>query len=41
MPEIYVALIFGFVLGLLVGFLLRSEPNRLPAEPGHREDAEH
>ncbi len=40
MPEIYVALIIGFVLGLLVGFLVRNEPRRFPAEGSHQEDAE-
>jgi len=41
MPAIYVALIVGFVLGLLVGFTLRNEPRRFPAEGSHQEDAEH
>ena len=41
MPEIYVALIVGFVLGLLVGFVIRNEPRRFPTEASHQEDAEH
>jgi len=41
MPEIYVALIVGFVVGLLVGFVLRNEPRRFPDEPGEHQDAQH
>jgi hypothetical protein len=41
MTEIAFALIVGFVLGVLAGFLMRSESRQFEADFGGHEDAEH
>ena len=41
MPEIFVALIVGFILGLLVGFLMRSESRRFENPFSSQEHTEH
>jgi hypothetical protein len=41
MPELAFALIVGFILGLLVGYLMRSESRQFEADFGGQEDAEH
>jgi hypothetical protein len=40
MPELAFALIVGFILGLLVGYLVRSESRQFEADFGH-EDTKH
>lgn len=40
MPDIAMALIVGFVVGLLVGFIIRSEPQRVEAELKGQDHAE-
>jgi NhaP-type Na+/H+ or K+/H+ antiporter len=38
MPEIFFAVLVGFILGVLVGYLLRSESRRFEADlTGHQE----
>jgi hypothetical protein len=41
MPELVFALMVGFILGLIVGFLMRSENRKVEVDFGGREDAEH
>jgi hypothetical protein len=41
MPEVAFALIVGFILGLLVGYLMRSEARQFEADFGGHKDAEH
>lgn len=41
MPEIAFALIVGFALGLLVGYLMRSESRQYEADFGGHEDEQH
>ncbi len=41
MTEVAFALIIGFILGLLVGFLMRSESRQYEADFGSHGDAEH
>ena len=41
MPDIFVALIVGFILGLLVGFLMRSESRRVENPFSSQEHTEH
>ncbi len=41
MTEIAFALIVGFTLGLLVGFLMRSETRQYEADFGGHRDAKH
>jgi hypothetical protein len=41
MPEVAFALIVGFIVGLLVGYLMRSESRQFKADLGHQEDASH
>ncbi len=41
MADIAFALIVGFILGLLVGFLVRNESRQFEADFGGHEDAEH
>ncbi len=41
MTEIAFALIIGFILGLLVGFLMRSESRQFGADTGSHDDSEH
>jgi hypothetical protein len=39
--EIYFAIIIGFILGILVGFLVRSESRQYQADFGGNKEAEH
>jgi hypothetical protein len=39
MPELAFALIVGFILGLLVGHLMRSESRQFEADFGGHDDA--
>ncbi len=41
MPEIAFALLIGFILGLLVGYLLRNESRQYEADFGEHEEAKH
>jgi multisubunit Na+/H+ antiporter MnhE subunit len=41
MPEVAFALIVGFIVGLLVGYLMRNESRQFEADLGSHEDAEH
>jgi hypothetical protein len=41
MLDVYFALLVVFILGLLVGFLMRSENRRFEADFGDHEDVEH
>jgi hypothetical protein len=41
MPEIAFALIVGFILGLLAGYLMRSESRQFEADFGGPEEAGH
>jgi hypothetical protein len=41
MTELVFALIIGFILGLLVGFLMRSENRKVEVDFGGHQDAEH
>ncbi|MEJ2737723.1 MAG: hypothetical protein P8189_29905 [Anaerolineae bacterium] len=41
MTEVAFALIIGFILGLLVGFVMRSESRQYTADFGGHEDADH
>jgi hypothetical protein len=41
MLDVYFALLVVFILGLLVGFLMRSENRRFEADFGGDEDVEH
>jgi hypothetical protein len=41
MSGIAVALIVGFILGLLVGFLVRSESRQFEADFGDQPDTKH
>jgi hypothetical protein len=41
MPDIFVALIVGFILGLLVGFLMRSESRRFENPFSSQEHTKH
>jgi hypothetical protein len=41
MPEIAFALIVGFILGLLAGYLMRSESRRFEADFGGAEESDH
>ena len=41
MTEVAFALIIGFILGLLAGFLMRSESRQFEADLSGHEDAEH
>ena len=41
MPEVAFALIIGFILGLLVDYLLRNESRRYEADFGGHKDAKH
>jgi Na+/H+-dicarboxylate symporter len=41
MIEIYFAIIIGFILGILVGFLMRSESRQHQADFGGNEEAKH
>ena len=41
MTEVAFALIRGFILGLLVGFVMRSESRQYMADFGGHEDADH
>lgn len=41
MAELAFALIIGFILGLLVGFLMRSENREVEAGLGGHQDAKH
>lgn len=41
MTEFAFALIIGFILGLLVGFLMRSENRQAEADFGGHKDVEH
>jgi hypothetical protein len=41
MTEVAFALIIGFILGLLVGHLMRSESRQFEADFGGHEDTKH
>ena len=41
MASVAFALVVGFILGLLVGFLMRSESRQFKADFGDNEDAKH
>ena len=41
MTEVVFALIIGFILGLLAGFLMRSENRKVEVDLGGQDDAEH
>jgi hypothetical protein len=41
MSGVAFALIIGFILGLLVGFVMRSESRQYTADFGGHEDADH
>jgi hypothetical protein len=41
MTEVAFALIIGFVLGLLVGYLVRNEARRYEVDFGDRDEAHH
>ncbi len=41
MTGVAFALIIGFILGLLVGFVMRSESREFEADFGGHEDADH
>ncbi len=41
MPEVAFALIVGFILGLLVGYLLRNESRQFKADFGGHEEVKH
>jgi hypothetical protein len=41
MTEVAFALVIGFILGLLVGFVMRSESRRFEADFGGHDDTEH
>jgi len=41
MTGVAFALVIGFILGLLVGFLMRSENRKVEADFGGHQDAEH
>jgi len=41
MTEVAFALVIGFILGLLAGFLARNESRQFEADFGGHEDAEH
>ncbi len=41
MTEVVFALIIGFILGLLTGFLMRSENRKVEVDFGGHDDAEH
>jgi Na+/H+-dicarboxylate symporter len=41
MPELAFALIVGFILGLLVGYLMRSESRQFEADFGGHDTTEH
>jgi Na+/H+-dicarboxylate symporter len=41
MSGVVFALIIGFILGLLVGFVMRSESRQFKADFGGHEDADH
>ena len=41
MTEVAFALIIGFILGLLVGYLLRDEARQFEADLGGHEEAKH
>ena len=40
MTELAFALVVGFILGLLVGFLMRSENRKVEGDVGGHQDAE-
>ena len=40
MPELVFALMVGFILGLIVGFLMRSENRKVEVDFGGHKDAE-
>ena len=41
MPEVAFALLIGFILGILVGLLMRSEHRQFEAAFGSQDEAEH
>jgi hypothetical protein len=41
MVEVAFALVIGFILGLLVGFLMRNESRQFEADFGGHEEAQH
>jgi hypothetical protein len=41
MTGVAFALLIGFILGLLVGFVMRSESREFKADFGGHEDADH